>query len=102
MKKLDMVKGAVELVIAVGAGILTGNAINLVKPSNLGIVKKIAVGVGGWAISDMVVTKVTDHFDSEWDKVGQQLRLLFGKNKRRKKSQNPLKKRKIRNKQRET
>jgi len=90
MKKLDMVKGAVELVIAVGAGILTGNAINLVKPSNLGIVKKIAVGVGGWAISDMVVTKVTDHFDSEWDKVGQQLRLLFGKKQKKEEITEPV------------
>jgi len=90
MKKLDMVKGAVELVIAVGAGILTGNAINLVKPSNLRIVKKIAVGVGGWAISDMVVTKVTDHFDSEWDKVGQQLRLLFGKKQKKEEITEPV------------
>ena len=79
MKKLDMVQGSLELLVSIGVGMLAGNAVNLVKPQNLGILKKIAVCVGGWAISNMAAAKVTEHFDEEWTRTIEQIKDLFKK-----------------------
>ena len=38
-KKLDMVLGGVELLVALGVSTLVGGALVLVKPSKLGVVK---------------------------------------------------------------
>lgn len=79
MKKLEMVQGAVELVVSIGVGLLAGNAINLVKPKNLGILKRIAVGVGGWAISNMAADKVTQYVDEKWIETSEQIKGWFHK-----------------------
>ena len=44
-KKLEVVLGGLELLVAVGVSTLVGSALILVKPTNLGAIKKIAVGV---------------------------------------------------------
>lgn len=64
-KKLDMVLGGVELLVALGVSTLVGGAIVLVKPSKLGAVKKIAVGLAGTAISCMAADGVTDYVDKQ-------------------------------------
>ena len=79
MKKLDMVQGSLELLVSIGVGMIAGNAVNLVKPQNLGILKKIVVGIGGLAISSMAADKVTDYFDDEWTKTVEQIKDLFKK-----------------------
>ena len=63
MKKLDMVLGGVEIFTAIGVSTLVTGALMLVKPNNLGIIKKIGVGIAGMAISSMAVNKVTDYVD---------------------------------------
>lgn len=65
-KKLEMVLGGVELLVAVGVSTLVGGALILVKPDKLGAIKKIAVGVGGMAISCMAVDEVTSYVDKQF------------------------------------
>lgn len=69
MKKLDMLKGSIALAASVGVGIITGNAIKMVKPSDLGLIKKICVGVGSLVLVDIASTKASDHVDAEFNKI---------------------------------
>lgn len=77
MKKLEMVRGGVELLVGTGVSIIVGSALALVKPTNLGAIKKIAVSAGAFAISMMTVDKVTEHIDGVWDDTEDQIRNLF-------------------------
>lgn len=79
MKKLELLKGGLELLVSIGVGILAGNAVGLVKPQNLGVIKKIACGVGGLAVSAMAADKVTDYVDDQWTEARDQIKGLFPK-----------------------
>lgn len=76
-KKLDMVLGGVQLLVAIGVSTLVGGAIALVKPNNLGAIKKIAVGVGGFAISNMAVNGVNTYVDKKVTETVEQIKGLF-------------------------
>ena len=65
-KKLNMVLGGVELLVAIGVSTLVGSAVGMVKPAKLGAIKKIAVGAGGLAISSMAVDGVNAYVDREF------------------------------------
>ena len=77
MKKLDMAIGAIELVVAVGVSAIAGSALGLVKPKDLGVIKKVAVWAGGLAISSMAVDKVTDYVDDTCKGAVEQFKGLF-------------------------
>ena len=79
MKKLELLKSGLELLVSIGVGILAGNAVGLIKPQNLGVIKKIACGVGGLAISGMAADKVTDYVDEQWTEASGQIKKLFPK-----------------------
>lgn len=76
-KKLDMVLGGVQLLVAIGVSTLVGGAIALVKPNNLGAIKKIAVGVGGFVISNMAVNGVNTYVDKKVTETVEQIKGLF-------------------------
>lgn len=76
-KKLDMVLGGVQLLVAIGVSTLVGGAIALVKPNNLGAIKKIAVGVGGFVISNMAVNGVNTYVDEKVTETVEQIKGLF-------------------------
>lgn len=76
-KKLDMVLGGVELLVAIGVSTLVGGALGLVKPTNLGAIGKIAVRVGGAAISFMAVDGVTNYVDKSIKATVQQIKDVF-------------------------
>ena len=78
-KKLDAVLGGVELLVALGVSTLVGGALVLVKPSKLGAVKKIAVGLAGTAISCMAVDGVTDYVDKQVRSTVTQVKEIFKK-----------------------
>ena len=78
-KKLDMVLGGVELLVALGVSTLVGSALVMVKPSKLGAIKKIAVGLGGAAISCMAVDGVTDYVDKQVRSTVAQIQAAFKK-----------------------
>lgn len=78
-KKLDMILGGVELLVGIGVSALVGSALVLVKPAKLGAIKKIAVGVGGFAISCMAVDGVTDYVDKQVKETVQTFKDVFKK-----------------------
>lgn len=67
MKKLELLKGGIGLLISVGVGAITGNAIKMVQPQNLNMFKKVAVGVGSLAMANMVADKTVEYFEQQWD-----------------------------------
>lgn len=81
MKKLEMVKGGVELLVTVGVGTLVGGALMLVKPAKLGVAKKMAVGVAGLVITSMATDSVTDYFEKKFDEVATSIKEVIAKNK---------------------
>lgn len=54
MSKLDIVKGASEIVVSIGVSAIVGGAIKLVKDPEAKIVKRIFFGIGGFVLSSMV------------------------------------------------
>lgn len=78
-KKMDIVLGGIELLVALGVSTLVGSALVLVKPTNLGAIKKVAVGVGGMAISCMAVDEVTNYVDKQFHQTVQQFKNAFAK-----------------------
>lgn len=81
MTKLEMIKGGLGLLVGLGVGKIADNALKLVKPGNVKGINKIAIAVGGFAISMMAADKVTQHVDVVWDQTESQIRGLFGKKK---------------------
>ena len=79
VKKLDMALGGVELLVALGVSNLVGSVLGIVKPTNLGAIKKIAVGIGGAAISCMAVDGVTDYVDKQVRSTVTQIKEIFKK-----------------------
>lgn len=78
-KKLNMVLGGVELLVAIGVSAIVGSALGIVKPAKLGAIKKIAVGVGGVAISGMAVDGVTNYVDKSFREAVDQIKEKFKK-----------------------
>lgn len=79
MKKLDMIRGGFEFLVSAGVSLLVGSALTMVKPTNLGAIKKIVAGVGAFAISMFAVDKVTDHVDTIWVETEAQIKEIFPK-----------------------
>lgn len=80
-KKLEMVKGGVELLLALGVSTLVGGAIAIVKPAKLGAIKKIAVGAAGFAVSSMAIDGVTAYVEKQIDSVVDGIKKVFEKKK---------------------
>ena len=80
-KKLEMVKGGVELFLALGVSTLVGGAIAIVKPAKLGAIKKVAVSAAGLAISSMAIDGVTDYVEKQIDKTVDEVKKIFEKKK---------------------
>lgn len=80
-KKLEMVKGGVELLLALGVSTLVGGAIAIVKPAKLGAIKKVAVSAAGLAISSMAIDGVTDYVEKQIDKTVDEVKKIFEKKK---------------------
>ena len=79
MKKLDMILGGIELLVGVGVGTLVSSVLGIVKPANLGAIKKIAVGMAGMAISCMAVDKVNSYVDKSFCETARQVAEIFTK-----------------------
>lgn len=81
MKKLSLIKGGLELLVSIGVGAITGSAIKMVKPQNIGAIKKIAVGIGGLALANMVADKTVDYVDQQWEDTAKKIKEFFTKKK---------------------
>lgn len=67
MNKLEILKGGAELLVSIGVGSIVGNAIKLTTDPKAGRIKKIAITIGGFAlsqmVSDMTCAYTTKHID---------------------------------------
>lgn len=54
MNKLDLVKVGTELIVTYGVSSLVGNAIKLSTDPKTKVFKKIAIGIGGFVVAQMV------------------------------------------------
>lgn len=82
-KKLEMVRGGLQLVVAIGVSTLVGGALVLVTPNKLGAIKKIAVGAAGLAISSMAVDEVTTYVEKEFNAAVAGFKKIFQKKEER-------------------
>ena len=83
MKTISLIKGGLELLISIGVGAITGSAIKMVKPQNIGAIKKIAVGIGGLALANMVADKTVEYVDQQWEEAAKKIKEFFNKDKKR-------------------
>lgn len=61
--KVELVIGGAELLTAIGVSTLVGGAVVLVRPSNIGVIRKVACSVGGLAIASMATDEVVAYVD---------------------------------------
>jgi hypothetical protein len=64
---LGLIKSGVQLLTGFGVGIIADHGIELIKPTNLKGLKKIAVKVGGFVLSAMVADKATSYVEEVWN-----------------------------------
>lgn len=79
MKKIEMVKGGLELLATIGVGTLVGGALVLVKPAKMGVIKKMAVSVAGLAITGMATDGVTKYIGKQFDEIATAIKEVMGK-----------------------
>ena len=63
-----LVKSGIQLVSGFGVGLITDEALKMVKPRNLTGFKKVAVKVGGFVLSTMIADKASDYVGETIDK----------------------------------
>lgn len=65
MNKIDMVKGAGELVVSYGVTRIVKNVICATMPAGTGVVTKVCITVGSYVLSNMVVDAAVDHVEQK-------------------------------------
>lgn len=77
MNKLDILKGATEILTSIGVSAIVGNVIKLTKDPDAGKIKKIAIGFGGFVLSSMVSDKAVDYTNERIDSTAEKLSKIF-------------------------
>ena len=77
MSKLDIVKGASEILVSIGVGSLVGNAIKMTADPNAGRIKKIATGFGGYILASMVSDRASDYASERIDNLANLAKRIF-------------------------
>lgn len=79
MKKLELVKLGVDVVVGIGVGIISGNALAMVTPVTGGVLTKICTKVGATVLESMMVSKATDYVDETIDDLQEKVQKIVGK-----------------------
>lgn len=77
MNKLDILKGASEILTSIGVSAIVGNVIKMTADPEGGRIKKIAIGVGGFVLSSMVADKAVDYANERIDSTAEKLSKIF-------------------------
>lgn len=69
MTKMEMIKSGAKLVVSFGVGTIVTNAVAFTTPPAvaMGVLRRLAIGVGSFAMSMMVSDKVADYTDEKID-----------------------------------
>lgn len=76
MNPLAIIKFVANLAISFGIGNIVGNVIKENSPTNVNLVRKIAIGIGGFFLSSMITDMVTKHADEYIDDTAEKMRKL--------------------------
>ena len=68
-KIITTAKCAFKLVATIGTAIIVKSLLDAVTPKHAHPAKKIAVVVGGYVISDMIVEKIGEEAEKSWDRI---------------------------------
>ena len=69
IKPIDICKTAASMVVAVGVGLIVGNAIKATTPVNLGLIHKICIKAGSFALTTIAGNAVGKAIDKEIDNI---------------------------------
>jgi hypothetical protein len=78
MKKLEIFKLGVEVIVGIGVGMIAGSAIGMV-PVTGGILAKIATKAGAIALESMVVDKTTEYVEERINDVENKMKEMINK-----------------------
>lgn len=67
MKKVEILKTAVKIIIPVGVGAIVKNGINATSPSSVSGIKNLCIGIGAFVLSNMVSDKAVDYAEEKID-----------------------------------
>lgn len=69
MNLLTITKLITNFAISFGIGNIIGNVIKHHSPAKVNLVRKIAIGIGGFFLSSFITNKVSQHAEDEIDDV---------------------------------
>jgi hypothetical protein len=69
MKKIDIVKRVVGLVVSVGIGAIVTNVVKCTTPGSVGKIIRFCIGVGSFALAGAVSEKAVVYTDKQIDEV---------------------------------
>lgn len=68
MTKRELIKSGIKVVVSVGVGCIVTNAVAFTTPVvGIGVIKKLCIGAGSFALSTMVSDKTTEYTDKKID-----------------------------------
>ena len=67
-------KGTFKLVATLGTAIIVKGILDAVTPRHINPAKKVAVLIGGYVLSDMIVEKVQEEAGHTWDRTVKSIR----------------------------
>lgn len=67
MNKIETVKTVGQIVISVGVGAIVGNVIKSTTPSQIGLIKKVCIGIGSMVLSNMICDKASEYSNEKID-----------------------------------
>lgn len=77
MNKLKLVQAGAEIITSIGVGLISQNAIDLVKPTNVNLFKKVCIGFGAMVLTDMVCSAAGEFISKEIEDVANSVKTLF-------------------------
>lgn len=73
-RAVKIAKGTFKLVATLGTAIIVKGILDVVTPQQINPAKKVAVLIGGYVLSDMVVEKVQEEAGKTWDRTVKSIR----------------------------
>ena len=77
-RTIKIAKGTFKLLATIGTAIIVKSIFDVVTPKDTSPAKKVAVVIGGYVLSDMIVEKVQNEAEKSWDRAVQSLEDIRG------------------------
>ena len=74
MKKLELIKTGVSIIVSVGVGAVVSNVIKTTTPDTTGTIKKVCIGIGSFVLSSMITDQATTYTETKIDETVDQMK----------------------------